>query len=438
MDFALFLLANLTLFVRPGEIIPALEGVPIYNYLMLATLATVLPRVINHFRPEQLAREPITACVLCLVPAVALSHLSHFDTWSARTGVVTFARSVTYYLVLISVVRSTWRLRFFLYSVACFTAMNAVIAILHYYGIIDIPSIRVAQERMIDPATGDPYMIPRLCATGIFGDPNDLSMITVAGILICVLGTEDTKLGIFRIAWTIPLALFFATLLLTKSRGGLLAFVAAGMLLSYLRFGIRKTAIVGALCLPLLAMFAGGRQADLSGGLKGGTGEARIELWSDGLTEMKRSPVFGIGFNNYNDAVGQVAHNSFVHTFVELGIVGGALFLGTFWFAAISFWKLRQRIKQEGRLTTTAAFRRLHPYLATILCGFAVSMFSLSRAYVEPVYLGLGVANVYFLNASRRGIPTQVKFSSRRLGELLAGSLAFLVFIYLFIKVNIR
>src|SRR5205823_6438034 len=162
---------------------------------------------------------------------------------------------------LISVVRSTWRLRIFLYGIAIFTAVNATLAIMHYYGVIDIPSIRVTQERLIDPATGEPYLIPRLCATGIFGDPNDLSMITVA----------------------------------------------------------------------------------------------RIELWSDGLTEMKTSPVFGIGFNSYSDHVGQVAHNSFVHTFVELGIVGGALFLGTFWFAAISFWKIRKRIQQEGKLTTSPA-----------------------------------------------------------------------------------
>jgi hypothetical protein len=438
VDFALFLLSNLTLFVRPGEIIPSLENVPIYNYLMLATLASVLPRVINRCRPEQLKREPITACVLALLPAIALSHLCHFDTWSARTGVIIFARSVIYYLVLVAVVRSTWRLRIFLYSVAVFAVINSTIAILHYYGIIEIASIRTTQEMMIDPETGEPYLIPRLCATGIFGDPNDLSMITVAGIMICILGAEDSKLGMFRIAWMIPLAIFFATLLLTKSRGGLLAFVAAGLLLSYLRFGIRKTALVGALLLPVLALSAGGRQADLGGGLKGGTGEARIELWSDGLTEMKNSPIFGIGFNSYADQVGQVAHNSFVHAFVELGLVGGAIFLGTFWFAAISFWKLRQRIKNEGRFTTSVAFRRLHPYLATILCGFAVSMFSLSRAYVEPVYLGLGVANVYFLDANRRGLAATVQVTSRRLGQLAAGSIAFLVFIYLFIKFNIR
>ena len=438
MDFILFLLVNLTLFVRPGEIIPGLEGLPIYNYLILATLASALPQVAEHLRPERLAREPITACVLAMIPAVVLSHVIHFDLWSARMGAFTFTKSVVYYLVLISVVNSTERLRVFLYAIALFAALNSTFAILHYYGIVTIESITVTEERMIDPETDEPYVVPRLCATGIFGDPNDLSMITVAGVVICALAMDDKRMGFFRIAWIIPLALFFATLVLTKSRGGMLAFAAAAMLLSYLRFGMWKTAVAAALLLPVLALGVGGRQTDLSGSFQGGTGQARMELWADGLVELKSSPLFGIGFNSYGDHVGLVAHNSFIHAFVELGLVGGGLFLGAFWFAALSFWKVGRRIESEYRFTTNLTFQRLHPFLVTMLCGYSVSMFSLSRAYVEPTYLALGVANAYFLEAGRMGVPTPVRVNPRRMGELAAVSIGFLLFIYLFIKINIR
>jgi hypothetical protein len=438
VDFILFLLVNLTLFVRPGEIIPGLEGLPIYNYLILATLACVLPRVLDHLRPKRLAREPITACILAMIPVVMLSHLTHFDFWSAREGAFTFSKSVVYYLVLISVVNSSERLRNFLYAIALFAALNSTIAVLHYYGIVTVESIKVTEERMIDPETDEPYVVPRLCATGIFGDPNDLSMITVAGVVICMLAMDDKRLGIYRIAWTIPLALFFATLVLTKSRGGMLAFAAAAMMLSYLRFGPWKTAAATALLLPALALGVGGRQTDMSSGFQGGTGQARMELWADGLVELKSSPLFGIGFNSYGDQVGLVAHNSFIHAFVELGLVGGGLFLGAFWFSAVSFWKINRRIRSEGRLTTSFTFRRMHPFLVTMLCGYSVSMFSLSRAYVEPTYLALGVANAYFLEARRAGVPTPVRVNPRRMGELAAVSLGFLLLIYLFIKFNIR
>jgi hypothetical protein len=65
-------------------------------------------------------------------------------------------------------------------------------------------------------------------------------------------------------------------------------------------------------------------------------------------------------------------------------------------------------------------------------------MFSLSRAYVEPTYLALGMANAYFVEARRLGIPTPVRLTPQRLGELLAVSIAFLLFIYLFLRFNLR
>jgi hypothetical protein len=438
VDFILFLLVNLTLFVRPSEMIPGLEGLPIYNYLILATLACALPKVAEHLRPDRLAREPMTACILALIPAVVLSHLTHFDFWSAREGAFTITKSVVYYMVLISTVNTSERLRIFLYAIALFAALNSTIAILHYFGIVTVESIKVTEERMIDPETDEPYVVPRLCATGLFGDPNDLSMITVAGVVICLLAMDDKRLGIYRIAWTVPLALFFVTLVLTKSRGGMLAFGAAGMTLSYLRFGFWKTALAASILLPVVILGVGGRQTDMSSGFKGGTGQDRLELWSDGLVELKTSPIFGIGFNSYSDHAGLVAHNSFIHAFVELGLIGGGMFLGAFWFAAISFWKVSRRIRSEYRLTTNPTFRRMHPFLVTMLCGYSVSMFSLSRAYVEPTYLALGVANAYFLESGRLGIPAPVRVSLRRLAELAAVSIGFLLAAYLFIKINIR
>ena len=59
-----------------------------------------------------------------------------------------------------------------------------------------------------------------------------------------------------------------------------------------------------------------------------GTGQARIQLWSDGLMFFQQSPLFGIGMENYRQFSRHVAHNSFIHCFAELGLLGGTLFLG--------------------------------------------------------------------------------------------------------------
>jgi hypothetical protein len=435
LDFLLFLLVNATLFLRPGEIVPDLEGLPIYNYCIIAALVVAAPRIAEHLRPDRLRNEPVTVCVLGLVPAVMFSNLSHFDTWGARFYTWEFSKVVMYYLVLIAVVNSTKRLRTFVYTVAIFAGLNAGLAVLQYYEIIEVHSLTVLQETAIDEETGAVSVVPRLRATGIFNDPNDLAMIAVFGIAVSAFGLFDRRLGLSRLLWSGPLALFLITLFLTKSRGGLLAFAAAAATSSYFRFGLWKTVIAVAVILPSLALIAG-RQSDVAGAMASGTGRERIELWSAGLVAMRGSPVFGIGSGKYEEECGLVAHNSFLHAFVELGLFGGSLFLGAFWFAGLALWKLgRQPL---FRHVTSPTFRGLEPCVMTILCGAAVSLASLSRVYVTPTYLVLGTASAMGLEARRRGIPVLVPLTVRRLAELLVASIAFLAAIYLFIKVTSR
>jgi O-antigen ligase len=79
-----------------------------------------------------------------------------------------------------------------------------------------------------------------------------------------------------------------------------------------------------------------GRMTNLDDAMEQGTAQTRIQLWSEGLQLFKRDPLFGIGQNNYVEEVGQAAHNSFLHAFTELGIFGGALFLGAYAAAMVS------------------------------------------------------------------------------------------------------
>jgi hypothetical protein len=101
----------------------------------------------------------------------------------------------------------------------------------------------------------------RLRALGIFNDPNDLSMIAVVGIVISLFGFSDNKLGMMRIAWIAPFAVFFLAFVLTQSRGGLLALVAALGILSYSRLGVKKTIAAAVVVLPALFATLGSRQA---------------------------------------------------------------------------------------------------------------------------------------------------------------------------------
>jgi O-antigen ligase len=435
VDFFLFLLVNFTLFVRPAEIFPAIAELPIYNYTILAAFAFALPKVVDHLRPDHLSREPITFCVLGLLAAVVMSHLVHIDTWSAREKGFEFLKVVIYYLLLISVVNSTRLLKRFLYCIAIFTTISSSIAMLDHFEYIEIPSLTALRDHgNIDEETGEEEWVLRLRATGIFNDPNDLSMIAVAAFVISLFGFGDRQLGISRFTWLVPAAILLVTIALTKSRGGAMALGAAVATLSYFRFGVWKTGIIVSLFIPLIGVMLAGRKSSF----EGGTGESRVEIWSEALQLLRQSPIFGIGSGNLAEEIKIVAHNSFVHCYAELGLVGGGLFLGAFWFAAMSLRKLGDAQWTVFQHDTDPSFRRLRPTLLAVLIGFIVSMLSLSRAYIVPTYLVLGLSNVYCLEARQRGIPLNISLTPRRLAELLPLSLGFLAALYLFIKLTVR
>jgi O-antigen ligase len=439
VDFFFFILVNATLFIRPSELIPELAEVPIYNILIVLNMAVALPSLINHVQPGRFAREPVTACVLGLIPAVMLSHLNHFDFFTARMDAFEFSKVVAFYFLLLAVLNSTQRLRLFLQIIAIFAAINCLTAVLHHYKIIHVPALQIvdeiAQKEMeFDPRTGQLMTDVRLRATGIFNDPNDLSTITVVGILIGLFGCGDSKLGAWRWAWIAPIAIFFIAFALTQSRGGLLALAAALGTFSLVRFGMKKTMLVALLFVPAIAATLGSRQLSMGEGMDKWTGTERLELWRDALDLFKTAPVFGIGSGNFVEEVRKVAHNSYVQCFAELGFVGGTLFLGTMWFAFVGFKRMRRLLRSGQYLPVSSEYRRMFPYMLAILAGYATSIFSISRSYVIPTYLILGVSNAYFLIGMRAGLPAPVTLNARRVWHLTLVSIGFLLFIRLQIQ----
>jgi hypothetical protein len=237
---------------------------------------------------------------------------------------------------------------------------------------------------------GRPILFQRMRGIGIFQDPNDLAMVIVAGGVLGLYFLNDRQLGPLRWVWWTPLLVFAAAILETKSRGGLLAGVVAVVTLGIFRFGPRFAAAMGVLAICALPMVAGrSANIDLS---DGSTGHERIEMWREGFHALK-SPdlLFGIGHNTFMDLAGLVAHNSFVHTYVELGVFGGTLFFGCFFLAGVQLYRI-------GRLEQPLwhpELLRMRPYIAAVLAGWCMSMFSLSRCYVVPTFLVLGMAAAY-------------------------------------------
>jgi hypothetical protein len=367
-------------------------------------------------------------CVVGLFGAILATQLVHFSPWGIREAGTQFGKVVLYYLLLVAVVNTPGRMRRFFVALACFIAVLTVVALLQYHGLIEIPAITILQQNEVDPETGELTVIPRLRSTGIYNDPNDLSLILVEGILICLYGLARGGRGPLRWAWLAPLLTFGYALALTKSRGGFLALLAALVVLFRARYGWRKTLVLGAVALPVLLLGFAGRQTSLSTGQ--GTSQERIKLWSEGLDLFRQSPLFGIGYNEYPEQMGLVAHNSYVHCYTELGFLGGTLFFGMFLFALLG-------LRCAGRLRASAlprTLQRLRPFITAMTAAYAAGLLSLSRHNVASTYVFLGLAAAY-AGMTLAGRPAlRLRFNFRLAQRLALASAGFLLVLYLFVR----
>ncbi len=430
MSWFLFILLNAFLFIRPAELSPAFE-VPVYNYLMISCLAVSAAQIVT--RVPRLSRTPIAACVLGVPVAAVLSHLSHMYFYGVAEAATTFFKLMSYYVVLVTVVDTLGRLRSFLRWLVIFTLVLTAIAVLSYESVIEIPSLEVCRQNDIDPQTEEAYILPRLCSTGIFNDPNDLSMILVMSILVALYFVESQR-GFLRLLWCAPIAVFGYALKLTYSRGGLLNLASGLFFLSLARLGAKRTALACVVAFPVLLVLFGGRQTRFDLSTSSDTSQGRIQIWAEGLALLRQSPLFGIGLDEYAEKLGHVAHNSFVQTYVELGFFGGTLFAGAFYTSILGISRL---VRHSGKLREPEV-ERLGPYLVAIIGSFCVGLFSLTRTEAVPTYLVLGIATVYLQIASTQCSSPPLKLDSRFIQRLCAFSVVWLVFLHIFTRLMVR
>lgn len=148
-------------------------------------------------------------------------------------------------------------------------------------------------------------------------------------------GTDSVLRTLSR--WCLALAAI--ALLLTQSRGGLLAFVAILLVYTYLsandrKTGIRQVAFVLIAC--LLAAAVVGFFFQRLGEIDDFTTVSRLAIWGGAFTVFAHSPLFGTGFGNLRALMGGLlnlpdgwtgdAHNLYLELLAETGLVGLMVF----------------------------------------------------------------------------------------------------------------
>lgn len=395
MAIAAVVLYLAVLYVRPGEIIPAWQG---YSFAAITEILALIVVAMSWLtRPRSFLNQPLDVFVMGFFLAAVLSNPAFGWIGGAQVALVLLAPPVLCYFLIRGAVRTPRHLRVLGYALVTLTLFQAVNGIAQFRTGVGLGNIEAYQQRVTTTIDGaeDEGEVARIRGTGIFNDPNDLAMafaVVMPFLVGPMLAKGTTFLGrVLAAGLSVPV---LVALYLTNSRGGVLGLAAA--LVPYVwRSGRWLTKIVIVVGLVVaLGLAAPSRMTQMDADESSAQG--RVQSWSAGLQMLRISPILGVGFSRYTEYNELVAHNSFVHTFGELGVIGAFCFAGMF------FWTFRGLASVSATSGAVMKEReRLFVWgddLFMACVGLAVSMIFLSRQYSTIVFVFLALA------ASYRGI----------------------------------
>jgi O-antigen ligase len=246
-------------------------------------------------------------------------------------------------------------------------------------------------------------------------NPNPFGQVlATAAVLAFYLSRLETRAPARAIAAALAVACV-AAVIFTQSRAALIALVVAALAIALLR-GVRLRVLavaavaaiaLGPVVLPdsleqRIGALSEGSSASASfrdnNSLRGRTSEylAALRMWTD-------HPLLGVGPDNfemhyqtYSAQIGidpraeaRSAHNLYLESFAELGLIGGVAFLSVAWLALRGAWRARARLPGRDAL--------LGEGLAVALGTFLICAATLHSSYAryQWIFLGLGLAAGY-------------------------------------------
>lgn len=441
------------IYVRPQEIVPALQSVPfLYLWVALTAFGAALDLRLGLIRP---VRSPLVAFALLhfvwsLVTIVVmapgtlrtelpLSFLSLFLFLALSQGVQTFRALkivagtlllLSTFLAFVGVHQSAaplgcvkqydgdpinkWRAE----NRPCETRQECAESSLEQ-------NVRFRCERM--GLFGTTSFEGRVRWRGIMEDPNELALVTAIAVPLAF-GLYQARRSVPRLLVSIAvLGLVAVCVVFTRSRSGQLAFLA--MVGTYLFRRLRWGGVAAAAVLAAPVVLLGGR-ADSAASQS--TLE-RLECWTVALDLFRGSPLLGVGKGQFTEHHELTAHNSMLLAAAEQGLPGLFLWSGAVYLAFKTVWMLlRARLPPEGRIASIWATS-----LLSSLCALMVSAFFLSFSDHAIFWIYLGAIGALHAAALRHDERLRLTFTARDAGVVLALDGAIMAGVFLYTRVGL-
>ena len=243
------------------------------------------------------------------------------------------------------------------------------------------------------------YKGNRVQSKGIFADPNDLAMILTIGLPFIFYFFFSERSALRKLLLFVFSGLIIYSILLTGSRGGMIALAVVVYLLLQSKSGKIVAMVLTLACFVGLMIMAPSYVVERIRGisLSEGTGYGRIEGWHYWWGMFLSNPILGIGMNNYGEYTNAAAHNSFVHVAGETGMIGLITWIGLFYFSFKNLVTIERKAGKAKRISSALGSflvvgdptfdQTMTNSLKVSLIGFIVCAFSLSRQYVYVPYI---------------------------------------------------
>jgi putative inorganic carbon (hco3(-)) transporter len=390
MAYLLALLYLACIYLRPAEIVPGWEGVPFAACLAAVSALGMAGSLV--LRPRRFWNLPQDWFVLGFLVAVAASNAAWGWMSGAVDGMLTIAPAIFCYFLLRGAVETPRHLRWVGYTLLALTLVHAANGIVQFHTGIGLGGVVPVEAHSLETDEEAGPDVRRIRGTGIFNDPNDLALTLVVTVpfLVGPLIRRATPMSV-RIAALVLLLPILVALYYTNSRGGMLGLAAALLPYGYRRFGRVAGLVLAGVGLALLILLGPSRMAHLDASES--SAQNRVQSWAEGLQMFKSHPLVGVGFGRYTEFNDLVAHNSFVHTLGELGLLGSFCFVGMgYWF----FINTGRAIGEQGGWGEDLWQSGL---------GLAVCSMFLSRQYSVVLFVWLALSGGYVQMVTRRTPP---------------------------------
>lgn len=308
MGFFFTLLYILTAYLAPQTVFGSLAEYRIEVFIaVIAILSSVLAA-----QGSGLLKIPQSYAIVGLVASVVLSTIFAGLTGEAFKVMMDVTTSVVTFFLIVINVRKVWQLKVL---VIMLLGVSLFITLMGDYG---LRTGNYESPYVLSMSLGGGDHLLRIRGLAFLNDPNDLSQFLVAMIPLTFLFWKKGRSITNLLFVLMPVGILLYGMFLSHSRGGMIALVAAAVIAGRRRIGILPAAIAGGVMfLGLSAVgWGGGRDVSAASGME------RMEAWSTGMQLIRSHPIFGVGYQRFNEFYYITAHNSVIVVAAELGLVG--------------------------------------------------------------------------------------------------------------------